>query len=316
MLAFLIGPRHRPELGTRNGTENVLTSLVSPSYSVEPVTPPTLYAEEELSVDPDDILIHPSPSPSTTLWDSYLHRHNAESGRSLSDSTHLTTSSSNTASTLPSDILATPPQQGNMPLFAVNMDQPYPASTAMGRNFSSPGSVTPKPIRPGHAGNDSSTPTSQDYRSDHHHHHFHPHHHHGADTKVLLSNRGDSTAKIVSKEGDPNHYELDVEIGGHSVIFDPDRPEQIGYRGPKLPHYSQSSFSSPSAMRSHELPTKVLLADRGDNTARLVPTPDGSYVLDVSIGGKKLLVNPERPAEIQYHNKQGEVVTQSLIHAQ
>lgn len=192
---------------------------------------------------------------------------------------------------MPSDVLLTPPQLPAQSLFHVNEEHPYPASSPMGRNFSS--SSRSEIAR---ARSDSTTPTLRN---------SHPHQR-SSDAKILLADRGDSTAKIVTKPQE-GKYELDVEIGGHSVIFDPDKPTQVRYRGPKPAHLADQSN------KQQELQTKVLLADRGDNTVKLVPTSEGTYVLDVSIGGRKLLVNPERPAEIQYHDQKGAVVTQSLI---
>jgi len=59
----------------------------------------------------------------------------------------------------------------------------------------------------------------------------------------------------------------------------------------------------------------LILADRGDNAAKLLPLDDrgSAYVLQVSIGGRKLLVNPERPHEVAYHDVDGSVVTRSLL---
>jgi hypothetical protein len=95
--------------------------------------------------------------------------------------------------------------------------------------------------------------------------------------------------------------------------------------GPHTPTMAKRSLSSgsctPTGTRTinpHEIDyraTKTLLADRGDNTAKLVPAGNGSFVLDVSIGGRKLVIHPDKPGELQYHDRQGTVVTQHLMPA-
>lgn len=98
-----------------------------------------------------------------------------------------------------------------------------------------------------------------------------------------------------------------VEIGQRSLVSDSDKPREAHHNSRPLP------LPKSPVTRPQETETKLLLADRGDNTARLVPTADGTYILDVSIGGKKLIIDPQRPNEVQYHDHQGLVVTQHLI---
>lgn len=77
------------------------------------------------------------------------------------------------------------------------------------------------------------------------------------------------------------------------------------------PHHSMR-LQAPPLRRTKSLEPTLILSDRGDNAAKLLPTLEGSYVVQVSIGGRKLLLNPERPGEIQYHDSDGKVVTRSL----
>ena len=72
-------------------------------------------------------------------------------------------------------------------------------------------------------------------------------------------------------------------------------------------------LQAPPLRRTKSLEPTLILSDRGDNAAKLLPTFEGSYVVQVSIGGRKLLLNPERPGEIQYHDNDGKVVTRSLV---
>lgn len=283
-------PHHNSNRLTLVKLSPLFFNIYAKHTRVEAVTPPINHSDEHFTLDPDS---QNQPIADSSLWDAYLER--ASSGRSLSESTQLTNSSS---STQPSDILKTPPiHQDPSPI-------QFPASTPMGKTWSSSSGATTAQAGYTNMRSDSTTPTLRNtYQQYQHHQRVHSQ---SQDTKVLLADRGDSTAKIVTKPQGGN-YELDVAIGGNSVIFDPDRPGQIQYTGPKLPA-PRSPVNKPE-----ELQMKVLLADRGDNTAKLVPTLEGTYVLDVSIGGRKLLLNPERPAEIQYHDQQGAVVTQSLI---
>lgn len=107
-----------------------------------------------------------------------------------------------------------------------------------------------------------------------------------------------------------------------------DSPVAFGAPPPLQYTISQSSVSTSSDLASPETSFKallpplleddahspaLLLADRGDNAAQLLPMQDGKFALHVSIGGRKLVVNPEKPAEISYHNAVGQVVTRSLV---
>lgn len=257
---------------------------------VEPLTPPIYYARPTIATEPDAVASQPTSTSTAVPWDGYLDR---TTGRSLSESTQFSTSST---STYPSELLATPPTyQAAEPFFAVNDEPTYPASTALGGHPSfmdiHPPATGGKQQHRWTSRFSTTIPKDQNTSS--------------PDTQLLLADRGDSTAKLVPKQ--QGGYELDVEIGGNAIVFDPEKPTQIQYRG------SDISAQGTPVSKPQELSTRVLLADRGDNTARLVPTADGAYVLDVSIGGKKLIINPERPSEIQYHDSQGLVVTQSLF---
>jgi len=92
------------------------------------------------------------------------------------------------------------------------------------------------------------------------------------------------------------------------------QPERTPLSGPSTPTDTRRlSGSRSTSHQGHCRATKTLLADRGDNTAKIVPTEDGSYILDVSIGGRKLVIHPDKPGEIQYHDRQGTVLTQHLV---
>lgn len=223
------------------------------------------------------------PTTASIPWDGYLDR---ATGRSLSESTQF---SNSTSSTYPSEVLATPPMHRSAePFFAVNDEDLYPASTAMA---SSPAFVGSAQM---HLGADA-PPHFSSYPSI-------------GNEKPHASGTGGNppvqrAARLVhEQQGDSGS---DAITGAHAGIYNAEHPAEAKYR--------KSYLTRAQAAKSQELDTKVLLADRGDNTARLVPTAEGAYVLDVSIGGRKLIINPERPSEIQYHDPQGLVVTQSLF---
>lgn len=255
---------------------------------VEPVTPDIHYSEDKLNVGTEPLRAHAMSDSSVAPWDGHLDR---ASGRSLSESTQMTNSST---STIPSDLPVTPTQESAEPAFSVTGERPYPTSPTMKDDLLSMGLSTPK-MQYQQPFSDTGRAASGTII----------HGHRSEDAQVLLSDRGDSTAMLIQKPR--GNYDLDIEIGGHSVIYDPVKPSELQYHGPKLSQ-PRSPVSRPA-----QLEPRVLLADRGDNTAKLVPTPDGTYVLDVSIGGRKLLVHPERPNEVQYHDHKGSVVTQSLL---
>ena len=100
-----------------------------------------------------------------------------------------------------------------------------------------------------------------------------------------------------------------------------DSKTNLGAKSPLTPRSGDTTptppvvhkLIKPGLRRTQSHGPTLLLADRGDNAAKLLPTSEGRLVLQVSIGGRKLLLNPERPSEIQYHNEQGKVVTRSLL---
>ncbi|KAK9897859.1 hypothetical protein P389DRAFT_169874 [Cystobasidium minutum MCA 4210] len=241
--------------------------------AVEPVTPPIDTAgEDDVLAEPNDITFQQPSRHDSTSWNTYLDRASS-TGRSLSESTQLTNSST---STYPSEVIFTPTDVPTQSPFLMKHEQPYPASTPMGTNFYPSAGFETRRTEP-----------TYEY------------------------SRSDSTTPTLRNSYPQPSVETQNVLNNTTPRFDNDT---------QVRNYTNLHAASQRAMKPpRDLPTKLLLADRGDNTAKLVPTPDGKYILDISIGGRKLLVNPERPAEIQYHDTQGAVVTQSLtapvIHA-
>lgn len=254
--------------------------------SIEPVTSPLSHTRD-ISVESETTPLSQRPGSSAALWDGYVDR---PTGRSLSESTQFTNSST---STYPSEVLATPPQQISQSFFAVNDDYAYPVSAALGHTFAPTGHPLP-------LANDEQSQLASEIANANQKRHNHE----DPDAKVPLFVRGDDTDQLPRQR---RTYEPSSEISRDNILLGSGELQETRYRGSTFPTASNISSKPP------ELSTRVLLADRGDNTAKLVPTGDGAYVLDVSIGGRKLIIKPERPAEVQYHDHQGHVVTQSLF---
>lgn len=134
-------------------------------------------------------------------------------------------------------------------------------------------------------------------------------------SRRTLSTSTDSTASTIEEAVTPpalqakDAYEPVFE--GINPSTSVDGLAETPLKGSPLPRPAPPASSSASSTAK---PT-LILADRGDNAAKLLPLDeDGStYVLQVSIGGRKLLVNPERPHEISFHDVNGSVVTRSLV---